>query len=110
MVDHFALHGGYTRTQILRCHISGIKQHAPGSTQQAGQEAEQLGGTGPGKLLHISYYYTEKKQSNYLTSSNDVILGQKILRKNKKKFDRRASSIPEEVTIILFILSFFFCH
>lgn len=107
MVDHFALHGGYTRTQILRCHISGIKQHAPGSTQQAGQEAEQLGGTGPGKLLHISYYYTEKKkQSNYLTSSNDVILGQKILRKNKKKFDRRASSIPEEVIIILF----FFCH
>lgn len=111
MVDHFALHGGYTRTQILRCHISGIKQHAPGSTQQAGQEAEQLGGTGPGKLLHISYYYTEKKnQSNYLTSSNDVISGQKILRKNKKKFDRRASSIPEEVTIMLFILSFFFCH
>lgn len=50
------------------------------------------------------------KQSNYLTSSNDVISGQKILRKNKKKFDRRASSIPEEVTIILFILSFFFCH
>lgn len=51
----------------------------------------------------------KKTQSNYLTSSNDVISGQKILRKNKKKFDRnrRASSIPEEVTIIFFILSFF---
>lgn len=64
-------------------------------------------------LDQVNYYIyliiTLKKTQNYLTSSNDVISGQKILRKNKKKFDRnrRASSIPEEVTIILFILSFF---